>query len=343
LGGFFEIEKKPEELSTLIARSQTPDFWDDPQLARQVSQRINRLTQEIERFEHLKSELKDLRELLSLFTDDEASSKEVESNLSELESQLNQLELEAVFTEETDQKNAILTVHPGAGGTESCDWAEMLLRMYIRYIERRGFSYRMLDYQPGEEAGIKEACLEVLGDKAYGYLKAEAGVHRLVRISPFDANQRRHTSFAAVSVYPEVEAVAVEINPEDLKLEAFRASGHGGQNVNKVSSAVRLTHLPTGITVTCQEERSQYQNRQNALKVLRARLYKFYKEEQAEKLKKLSAQKTQIAWSHQIRSYVFFPYQLVKDHRTGVETQDITGVLDGNLDKFITSYLIQHK
>lgn len=338
-GGSFDLDQKSQELSGLLNRSQAPDFWEDPQNARQITQRIDRLTQELEQFEHLRRELEDLSELATLFANDEAGSNEVRSSLDRLERRLDQLELSALFTEEIDQKNAILTIHPGAGGTESCDWAEMLLRMYLRYIERKGFAYRILDYQPGEEAGIKEASVEVVGDKAYGYLKAEVGVHRLVRVSPFDANQRRHTSFAAVWVYPEVEEVEVEIKPDDLKVETFRASGHGGQNVNKVSSAVRITHLPTGIVVTCRQERSQYQNRQNALKVLRARLYKLYKDRQAKELERLSSKKTQIAWGHQIRSYVLFPYQLVKDHRTGVETSDVGRVMDGDLDLFIRAYL----
>ncbi len=223
---------------------------------------------------------------------------------------------------------------------ESCDWAEMLLRMYIKYFERKNFTYTILDYQPAEEAGIKEAVVEVAGENAYGHLKAEIGVHRLVRISPFDANQRRHTSFASVFVYPEIEEIEIEINPDDLKIETFRASGHGGQAVNKISSAVRITHIPTGIVVSCQNERSQFQNKQNALKILRARLYDYYKKEQEKKLEKLEEAKTEIAWGHQIRSYVLFPYKLVKDHRTGYETKDVERVLDGDLDDFIYSYLL---
>lgn len=253
------------------------------------------------------------------------------------------LELDALFDKETDDRAAILTIHPGAGGTESCDWAEMLMRMYLKYIERKGLGYNVLDLQANEEAGIKDAAIEVTGRHAFGLLRSETGVHRLVRASPFDANKRRHTSFAAVFLYPEVEDVEVTIDPGDLKIDTFRAGGHGGQNVNKISSAVRITHMPTGIIVTCQNERSQLQNKANAMKVLRARLYKYYRAEKDKELAALEEAKTEIAWGHQIRSYVFFPYQMVKDHRTNLETHDIESVMDGQLDDFVFAYLTSPK
>ncbi len=257
---------------------------------------------------------------------------------------IDDLELRSLLSDPDDQKNAILTIHPGAGGTESQDWAEMLLRMYLRWIEKKGFESQILDLQPGEEAGIKDATIEVRGNYAYGFLKAEAGVHRLVRISPFDFNQRRHTSFASVFVYPEIESdVEVEIDPNDLRIDTFRASGAGGQHVNKTSSAVRITHIPTGIVVTCQSERSQHRNREAAMKILRARLYQLKKQEEREKLSEIESQKKEIAWGNQIRSYVFHPYTLVKDHRTGVETGNVQAVMDGELDPFIRAYLLGNR
>jgi peptide chain release factor 2 len=264
---------------------------------------------------------------------------EIEQHIATLTTALRDLELQAIFNEDTDNRSAILTIHPGAGGTESCDWAAMLMRMYFKYIEHKGLGYKVLDVQDNEEGGIKDAAVEVMGKHAYGLLKSEIGVHRLVRISPFDANKRRHTSFAAVFLYPEVEDIDVTIDPKDLKVDTFRAGGHGGQNVNKVASAVRITHIPTGVTVTCQNERSQLQNKANAMKILRARLYRYYKSEQDRELAKLEEAKTEIAWGHQIRSYVFFPYQMVKDHRTELETHNVEAVMNGDLDDFVFAYL----
>ncbi len=295
----------------------------------------------IERVERLEQDVRDAAELQELFRSDENVSAELTAHLERVARELNALEERAMFNSPEDARGAIVSFHPGAGGVDSSDWAEMLFRMCTRYAENQGLSCRVLDFQPAEEAGIRDATVEVTGPYAYGLLKSEAGVHRLVRISPFDGNQRRHTSFAAISVLPEIEEVEVEINPNDLKIDTFRAGGHGGQNVNKVSSAVRITHLPTGITVTCQNERSQFQNRQNALKILRARLYDRLKQEQDEKRRKFEEAKTEIAWGHQIRSYVFFPYQLVKDHRTGVETHDVEAVMNGHIEQFVHAFLTQ--
>jgi len=302
--------------------------------------RIAQLRDLIDRVERLERELADSRELEELFRDDDAAARELDGHSARIETALQVLEEAGMFSSAEDARGAIVTVHPGAGGTESCDWAEMLYRMLRRYIEKRGFGCRVLDLQPNEEAGIKDAALEVAGTNAYGLLKSESGVHRLVRTSPFDASGRRHTSFAAVSVYPEVEEVEVEIDPNDLKVDTFRAGGHGGQNVNKVSSAVRMTHIPSGITVTCQNERSQFQNKQNALKILRARLFDRLQLERDAERRRIDAEKTDIAWGHQIRSYVLFPYQLVKDHRTGVETHDVDGVLDGAIEPFVHAFLM---
>jgi len=266
--------------------------------------------------------------------------QEVAQSLAELKKELDDFEFQTVLSGEDDAKNALLSIHSGAGGTEAQDWAQMLLRMYTRWVERKGFKYETIDFLAGEEAGIKSATLEITGEYAYGYLKGESGVHRLVRISPFDANRRRHTSFASVFVYPEIEDnLTVEIKDDDLRIETFRASGAGGQHVNKVSSAVRITHLPTGIVVQCQSERSQFRNKENALKVLKARLYNYYKEKEEEKQKNLENQKKKIEWGSQIRSYVFHPYNLVKDHRTNVETADVQAVMDGEIDQFIQAYL----
>lgn len=253
------------------------------------------------------------------------------------------MEVKATLNSPEDKKNAILTIHPGAGGTESQDWAQMLLRMYMRWLERKGFKYKIVNLQPGEEAGIKDATVFVEGPYAYGLLKAERGVHRLVRISPFDASRRRHTSFASVFVYPEVEDVEVEIKEDELKIDTFRSSGPGGQHMQKNETAVRITHIPTGIVVTCQSERSQHQNKLTALKILRARLYEYYKEKEKEKLGEIEKEKDEIAWGRQIRSYILHPYKMVKDHRTGYEVGNAEAVLDGEIDEFIRRYLLKSR
>ena len=266
---------------------------------------------------------------------------DVTTEAATVEKVLSSLEFRTMLSGEDDSRNAILTIHPGAGGTESNDWAQMLLRMYLRYCERAGFKTSILDEQPGETAGIKSATVEVSGEYSFGYLKAEIGVHRLVRISPFDFNSRRHTSFASIFVYPEVETdEEVEINPNDLRIDTFRASGAGGQHINKTDSAVRITHFPTNLVVTCQSERSQHRNRDNAMKILRARLYQRKREEEAQKRQELEDTKKEIAWGSQIRSYVFHPYNMVKDHRTDIETSNVQAVMDGNIDEFIEGDLL---
>ncbi|MFY9526525.1 MAG: peptide chain release factor 2, partial [Limnochordia bacterium] len=273
-------------------------------------------------------------------TEDESLQAELSSALPSLERAVEELELTSLLSGEYDGNNAILTIHPGAGGTESQDWASMLYRMYTRWAEDRGYQVEVLNYQPGDEAGLKDVTLLISGENSYGYLKAEKGVHRLVRISPFDSSGRRHTSFASVEVLPEIENdVDVDINPEDIRIDTYRASGAGGQHVNKTDSAVRITHLPTGIVVQCQSERSQHSNREAAFKILRARLLERQLEEQRSKLESLKGQQREIAWGNQIRSYVFCPYTMVKDHRTDLETGDVEGVMDGNLDPFIEAYL----
>lgn len=323
-------------------KTAEPDFWKDPEKAQAILKQIDSLKGLTEKYHKLSEELNEGMLLLELSSQDNdpKTLKEAEKELNQVEEKIEDFELFALMTGEDDGKNALLTIHPGAGGTESCDWAEMLLRMYLRWIERKGFKHQIIDYQAGEEAGIKNATVEVTGEYAYGFLKAESGVHRLVRISPFDANQRRHTSFASVFVCPEIEdTIVVDIKPDDLKVDTFRSSGAGGQHVNKTSSAVRITHIPTGIVVQCQSERSQFKNKDNAMKVLKSRLYQYHKQKEEEKQAQIESTKKKIEWGSQIRSYVFHPYTLVKDHRTGVETSNGQAVMDGEIDEFIQAYL----
>lgn len=292
----------------------------------------------------MKREIDDTDELMGISGgDDDSMVAELNQQAGQIIKKLEDFELRSFLGNEEDPLDAILSIHPGAGGTESQDWASMLLRMYLRWAETHGFQTEMMDYQSGDEAGIKSATLEIRGEFAYGYLRSESGVHRLVRISPFDANKRRHTSFASVFIYPEAnEEINIEINPDDLKIDTYRASGAGGQHVNKTSSAVRITHMPTGIVVQCQSERSQHKNRESAMKVLKARLYQKALEEERAKMDEMSASKKKIEWGSQIRSYVFHPYNLVKDHRTEHETSNISNVMDGDLDEFIHAFL-SHK
>jgi peptide chain release factor 2 len=320
----------------------TPGFWDDPEHARAVVDEIRQLKRWTDPFTALAEGTREALELAALLEDE--SDPEVEQGLEQelltLDHELGQLELQNMLQGPDDRRSAILTIHPGAGGTESQDWAEMLMRMYTRWAERAGYTVEILDLLPGDEAGIKSVAMEVRGERAYGYLKAEKGVHRLVRISPFDAQARRHTSFASVFVYPMVDdSIEIDLREEDIEMEVFRASGAGGQHVNKTSSAVRLRHTPTGIAVSCQQERSQFKNRATALKMLKAALYQRALEEQEQKKAEIEATKTEIGWGNQIRSYVFQPYTMVNDHRTELKIGDVQSVMDGDLDRFIHAYL----
>lgn len=290
----------------------------------------------MEGFNKLEKEIKDLKELLSISSHQDYPL--IEKEVANLTKEISELEIKSYLSGEHDARNAIMSIHAGAGGTESCDWTQMLMRMYTRWAERKGYNVEVLDILPGEEAGVKNVTMLIKGDYAYGYLQAEKGVHRLVRISPFDANKRRHTSFALVEVLPEIEDVEVEIDEKDLKIDTFRASGPGGQHVNVTDSAVRITHLPTGIVVECQNERSQHKNKATAMKILRAKLYELERKKQEEEIDKMRV-KGDIGWGYQIRSYVLHPYTMVKDHRTGVEIGNAQGVLDGEIDEFIEAYL----
>jgi peptide chain release factor 2 len=319
-----------------------PGFWDRPETAQGVGRKRALLEKRIATGESINTKSEELDVLLELQREGESVDTEIEQLVSQLESEINSIEMTMKLSGEHDDRDAIVAIHPGAGGTESQDWAEMLLRMYLRFAERKGWSAETVDYQSGEEAGIKSATMMVRGDYAYGYLKSEHGVHRLVRISPFDAAKRRHTSFASVYIYPDIdEDIEIEINDKDLRVDTYRSSGAGGQHVNVTDSAVRITHLPSGIVVTCQNERSQHKNRDVAMKLLRARLYQQEVEKRQEAQEKLEGEKKDIAFGSQIRSYVLQPYQLIKDLRTGYEVGDPQRVLDGDLDGFVEAYLAQ--
>jgi peptide chain release factor 2 len=333
-----EVDKEIEEIEKKLT---DPSVWDDQKKAREYTQKLKRLKSISEDLKRVRSLFEDLEVAIELSDEDQEMAQHVEEIVQELEDAVKKLELEIILNGKYDPNNAYLSVHPGAGGTESQDWAQMLLRMYMRWAERKGFDVEIVELQPGEEAGIKDATILIKGEYAYGYLKHESGVHRLVRISPFDAARRRHTSFASVNVIPEIDDdVDIEIRPEDLKIETFRASGHGGQYVNKTESAVRITHLPTGIVVSCQNERSQHQNKQTALKILKAKLYQLEMEKKQREIQEIQGELKDISWGNQIRSYIFHPYTMVKDHRTGVETANVDAVMDGDIDMFIEAELV---
>ena len=341
-GAIFDVSRPADELSKIEQRVSEPDFWKDQEGAQKLLQRRRRLEEDRDLSDSLRRRVEDLAVLAEWAEAGEPVADDLARSLDELQSQVDAGETKKMLGGEHDRKNAIVTIHPGAGGTESQDWAEMLLRMYLRWTERRGFKRDVIDVQPGDEAGIKGATITVIGDYAYGMLLAEAGVHRLVRISPFDQAARRHTSFASVFVWPELpEDVDVEVEEKDLRVDTYRSSGAGGQHVNVTDSAVRLTHLPTGIVVSCQNERSQHKNRAQAMKVLKSRLYDMKMKEQQAELDRLGGEKKDIAFGSQIRSYVLHPYQMVKDHRTKEQVGDINRVLDGDIDAFIKTYLMK--
>jgi len=324
----------------LEKQSAQPDFWLDQAKAQDIMRRLAEQKKVVGRWRDLERRVADIAELISLAEEDVSLQLEIQSEIDEVASHLDELEFQTAFSSEYDDRNAILAIHAGAGGTESQDWTEMLMRMYLRWAERHGYKAEVLDISSGEEAGVKSVVMAISGDYASGYLKSEHGVHRLVRLSPFDADHARHTSFVLVEVMPEAKAdVDVKIEPDDLKVETFRSSGPGGQHMQKTSSAVRLTHLPTGLVVTCQSERSQYRNKEIALRILQARLLELKLEERAEEKARLKGKRIAAGWGNQIRSYILHPYKMVKDHRTDYQTSDTDAILDGELDGFITAYL----
>jgi len=334
------MQKRLSEIETAVARE---GFWNKPDEAKVILKERTALSNRLERFKRLAAEIEDVQGLYDMAVEeaDEDTLKDLAGQAAELQQRVDRYALELMLDGEDDDKNAIVSINAGAGGTEAQDWADMLFRMYSRWVERKGYKLELIDYQPGEEAGIKSATFTASGENAYGYLKSEVGVHRLVRISPFNASGKRHTSFASVFVYPELDnEIVVDVEEKDLRIDVFRASGSGGQHVNKTSSAVRITHLPTGIVVQCQQEKSQHRNKDLAMKVLRARLHQREKQKQDEKLQEMHDSKEEIAWGSQIRSYVLQPYQMVKDHRIGMDIGNVNEVLDGGIDPFIEGVLL---
>lgn len=341
-GGLFDLADQQERLAALEAEMVSETFWDDQQRAQQKIAELREVKDIVEHIDRLANAQEEVQVLLELLQEEEDPTlvSECETTLKAFQADVEAFELQQLLSGPYDRNNAIVELHPGAGGTESQDWAEMLLRMYTRWAEKQGFKLEVIDYLPGDEAGLKSATLLIKGVNAYGYLRTEKGIHRLVRISPFDASGRRHTSFASVNVVPELDDdVEIEVRTEDLKIDTYRASGAGGQHINTTDSAVRITHIPTGVIVTCQSERSQIKNRDKAMKVLKARLYEKKIEEQEQKLNELKGEQTEIGWGNQIRSYVFHPYSLVKDHRTNVENGNVQAVMDGQIQLFIESFL----
>jgi peptide chain release factor 2 len=345
-GVIFDIEDNEKRLQEIEQQIAKEGFWDNPEETKSILKTRTSLSNKIEKFNKLANDLEENQILLDLAVEesDEETLAEVSQQISDLDQRISGLSLELMLEGEDDAKNAIVSINAGAGGTEAQDWAEMLFRMYSRWVERRGYKIELIDFQPGDEAGIKSVTFTASGENAFGYLKSEIGVHRLVRISPFNAGGKRHTSFASVFVYPELDQeIVVDIEDKDLRIDVFRASGAGGQHVNKTSSAVRITHLPTGIVVQCQQEKSQHRNKDMALKVLKARLYQHEKQKQDEKLQEVHDSKDDIAWGSQIRSYVLHPYQMVKDHRINLDIGNVTDVLDGGIDPFIEGVLLAKK
>ncbi len=341
-GLHFDVAGLKGEIEELEQKAAEPGFWDDLENSQKVLQKTKGLKTRVERYERIVSDLDDLKTLneLGMEEDDADIVPEIRDGLDTLRRWYDTLRLEMLLTGPYDRNNAILTLHAGAGGTEAQDWVQMLLRMYTRWAEAHDYTVKILDYLDGDEAGIKSVTINVIGENAYGYLKSESGVHRLVRISPFDASGRRHTSFASLEVMPELDdTIQVDINPEDLRVDTYRASGAGGQHINKTDSAIRITHIPTGVVVSCQTERSQFQNKDTAMKMLRSKLMKLKEREHKEKIEDLKGVQLDIAWGSQIRSYVFMPYTLVKDHRTNHEMGDVNAVMDGELDSFINAFL----
>ena len=341
-GAIFEAARPEQELTVLEEKASAPDFWKDQAEAQKILQRRRRLEQDRDLIHSLRKKRDDLGVLAEWLDAGEAVDAEFAQSLETFDQEVQAGEIKKMLGGEHDRKNAIVTIHPGAGGTESQDWAEMLLRMYLRWTERRGFKRELIDYQPGDEAGLKSATFTVIGEYAFGLLSAEVGVHRLVRISPFDQAARRHTSFASVYVWPELpEDVDVVIEDKDIRIDTYRSSGAGGQHVNVTDSAIRITHLPTGIVVSCQNERSQHRNKDSAMRVLKARLYDIKMKENQAKLDQIGGAKREIAFGSQIRSYVLHPYRMVKDHRTKEQVGDVDRVLDGDIDVFIKTYLMK--